>query len=89
MLLLYEGICSSRSHRCEWKNGLDDSTSIMILFMQVDIKRYDCFRYCMSLDSNCILLWWMCSTDCDYVSLVSSRVLLGMVVYHWIVVMYY
>jgi hypothetical protein len=43
----------------------------------------------MSLDSGCILLWWMCSTDCDYVSLVSSCVLLGMVVYHWILVMYY
>jgi hypothetical protein len=43
----------------------------------------------MSLDSSCILLWWMRSTDCDYVSLVSSRALLGMVMYHWIVVMYY
>jgi hypothetical protein len=43
----------------------------------------------MSLDISCILLWWMCSTDCDYVSLVSSLVLLGMVVYQCIVVMYY
>jgi hypothetical protein len=34
----------------------------------------------MSLYSSCILLWWMCSIDCDYVSLVSSHVLLGMVV---------
>jgi hypothetical protein len=43
----------------------------------------------MSLDSSCMLLWWMCSTGCDYVSLVSSRVLLGVVMYHWIVVVYY
>jgi hypothetical protein len=25
--------CSSRSHRCEWKNGPDDSVYIMILFL--------------------------------------------------------
>jgi hypothetical protein len=43
----------------------------------------------MSLDNSCMLLWWMCSTGCDYVSLVSSHVLLGVVVYHWIVVVYY
>jgi hypothetical protein len=36
--LLYKGICSSRSHRCEWKNGPNDSTCIVILFMQVDIR---------------------------------------------------
>jgi hypothetical protein len=24
----------------------------------------------MSLDSRCMLLWWMCSTDCDYMSLI-------------------
>jgi hypothetical protein len=22
----------------------------------------------MSLDSRCMLLWWMCSNDCDYTS---------------------
>jgi hypothetical protein len=33
ILLLYEGRCSSRSHRCEWKNGPDDSVYIMILFL--------------------------------------------------------
>jgi hypothetical protein len=43
----------------------------------------------MSLDNSCMPLWWMCSTSCDYVSLVSSRVLLGVVVYHSIVVVYY
>jgi hypothetical protein len=50
----------------------------------------------MSLGSSCMLLWWMCSTgsDCvslvnDCVSLVSSGLLLGVVVYHWIVVVYY
>ena len=30
----------------------------------------DCFGDCMSLDSRCMLLWWMCSTDCDYMSLI-------------------
>jgi hypothetical protein len=30
--------CSSRSHICEWKNGLDDSVHIVILFMQVNIR---------------------------------------------------
>jgi hypothetical protein len=43
----------------------------------------------MSLDNGCMLLWWMRSTDSDCVSLVSSGVLLGVVVYHWIVVVYY
>jgi hypothetical protein len=33
MLLLYEDRCSSRSHRCEWKNGPDDLVYIMILFL--------------------------------------------------------
>jgi hypothetical protein len=33
MFLLYEGRCSSISHKCEWKNGLN---CIMILFMKVD-----------------------------------------------------
>jgi hypothetical protein len=27
-----EGICSSRSHRCEWKNDPDDSVYIMTFF---------------------------------------------------------
>jgi hypothetical protein len=43
----------------------------------------------ISLENSCMLVWWMCSTGCDYVSLVSSHVLLGVVVYHWIVVVYY
>jgi hypothetical protein len=43
----------------------------------------------MSLDSSCMLLRWMCSTGSDCVSLVSSCVLLGVVVYHWSVVVYY
>jgi hypothetical protein len=37
-VLLSEGRCSSRYHRCEWKNGPYDSICIMILFMQVDIR---------------------------------------------------
>jgi hypothetical protein len=32
-VLLSEGRCSSRSHRCEWKNGPDDSVYINILFL--------------------------------------------------------
>jgi hypothetical protein len=32
-VLLSEGRCSSISHRCEWKNGPDDSVYIMILFL--------------------------------------------------------
>jgi hypothetical protein len=43
----------------------------------------------MSLDNSCMLLWWMCFTGFDDVSLVSSHVLLVVVVYHWIVVVYY
>jgi hypothetical protein len=33
-VLLYEGRCSSISHRCEWKNGPDDSVCIMILLFR-------------------------------------------------------
>jgi hypothetical protein len=43
----------------------------------------------MSLDSICMLLWWMCSTGSDCVSLVSSLVLLVVVVNHWTIVVYY
>jgi hypothetical protein len=32
-VLLSNGRCSSRSHRCEWKNGPDDSFYIIILFL--------------------------------------------------------
>ena len=32
-----EGRCSSRSHRCEWKNGPDDSVCIMILLISNDM----------------------------------------------------
>ena len=40
----------------------------------------------MSLENRFNLLWLMCSTSFDYVSLVSSCVLLGVVVNYWIVV---
>jgi hypothetical protein len=43
----------------------------------------------VSLDNSYVLLWWMCSTGSDCVSLDSSCALLGVVVYHWIVVVYY
>jgi hypothetical protein len=36
----------------------------------------------MSLYISCMLLWWMCSTGSDCVSLVSSCMLLGVVVCH-------
>jgi hypothetical protein len=36
----------------------------------------------VSLDSRYVLLWWMCSTGSDCMSLDSSCVLLGVVVYH-------
>jgi hypothetical protein len=39
-LMFYsKGRCSSRSHRCEWKNGPDDSVYIITMFfVQVDIR---------------------------------------------------
>jgi hypothetical protein len=43
----------------------------------------------MSLNSSYVLLWWMCSTSSDCVSLGSRCALVGVVVYHWIVVVYY
>jgi hypothetical protein len=89
-VLLSEGRCSSRSHRCEWKNGPDDSVYIMILFL------------CRLISNDMIVMETVClwTVDVCYcggcVPLVvtmchrlSSRVLLGVVVYHWIVVVYY
>jgi hypothetical protein len=43
----------------------------------------------VSLYNSYALLWWMCSTSSDCVSLDSSCALLGVVVYHWIMVVYY
>jgi hypothetical protein len=63
------GRCSSRYHRCEWKNGSDDSVYIITFFLCRLISD-DCYEDCMSLDNRCILLWWMCSTVCDYTSLI-------------------
>jgi hypothetical protein len=39
-LIFYsEGRYSSRSHKCEWKNGPDDSVYIIAMFyVQVDIR---------------------------------------------------
>jgi hypothetical protein len=42
----------------------------------------------VSLNSSYVLLWWMCSTSSDCMSPDSSCALLGVVVYHWIVVVY-
>jgi hypothetical protein len=43
----------------------------------------------VSLDIRYVLLWWMCSIGSDCMSLDSSCALLGVVVYHCIVVVYY
>jgi hypothetical protein len=88
-VLLSEGKCSSRSYRCEWKNGPDDLVCIMILLCRLISDDM------IVVETICLWRVVLChcdgmySTDCDYVSLVSSRVLLGVVVYHWIVVVYY
>jgi hypothetical protein len=42
----------------------------------------------VSLYNSYVLLWWMCSTGSDCVSLDSSCTLLGVVVYHWIEFVY-
>jgi hypothetical protein len=34
-VLLSEGRCSSRSHRCEWNNGPNDLVCIMILLCRL------------------------------------------------------
>jgi hypothetical protein len=36
-VLLSEGRCSSISHRCEWKNGPDESVCILILLISDDM----------------------------------------------------
>jgi hypothetical protein len=36
-VLLSEDKCSSRYHRCEWKNGPYESTCIMILLISYDM----------------------------------------------------
>jgi hypothetical protein len=87
MFLLSEGICSSKSHRCEWRNGPDDLVCIMILLYRL-----------ISNDMivvETICLWTIVVCYCGgcvplvvTVSLVSSCVLLRVVVYHWIVVVY-
>jgi hypothetical protein len=33
LMFYFEGRCSSRSHRCEWKNGPDDSVYIITFFL--------------------------------------------------------
>jgi hypothetical protein len=35
MFLLSKGICSSISHRCEWRNGPNDAVCIMILLYKL------------------------------------------------------
>jgi hypothetical protein len=69
MFYLMRADALPRSHICEWKNGPDDSVYIITLFL-CRLMSDDCYEDCMSLDSKCILLWWMCSTVCDYTSLI-------------------
>jgi hypothetical protein len=86
-VLLSDGRCSSIYHRCEWKNGPYDSVYIMTLFsMQVDMIFME--TVCLWIVDVCYcggcvpLVVTMCHR-------LSSCVLLGVVVYHWIVVVYY
>jgi hypothetical protein len=81
-----EGKCCSRSHRCECKNDPDDLICIMILLYRLISDDM------ISVEIVC--LWTV--VVCHYVGCVplfltmchlsSSRVLLGVVVYHSIVV---
>jgi hypothetical protein len=64
MFYLLRADALPRSHRCEWKNGTDDSVYIITLFLCKLISD-DCYE-------NCILLWWMCSTVYDYTSMIKS-----------------
>jgi hypothetical protein len=88
-VLLFEGRCSSRSHRCEWKNGPDDSVCIMILLCRlisddmITVETVCLWTVVVCHCGGCIPL---VVTMCHWLS---SRVLLGVVVYHWIVVVYY
>jgi hypothetical protein len=88
-VLLSKGRFSSRSHICEWKNGPDDLVCIMILLCKLISDDM------ITLETICLLTLFLCHyggcvplvvTMCH---LLSSHVLLGVVVYHWIVVVYY
>ena len=85
-LFYSEGKYSFRSHRCEWKIGPDDSVYIITLFL-CRLVSDDCYEDCMTVDAyycgGCVPLF---VTICCWSS---TCVLLGVVVYHWIVVMYY
>jgi hypothetical protein len=64
MLLLYEGRCSFKSHRCEWKNGPNDSVYIMILFL-CRLISYDM----ISMETLCLWKIDVCYYD-GYITLV-------------------
>jgi hypothetical protein len=84
-----EGRCSSISHRCEWKNGLDESVCMMILLYRLISDDM------ITVETVC--LWTVAVCHCvgcvplfvTIFHLSSSRVMLGVVVYHWVVVVYY
>jgi hypothetical protein len=84
-----EGRCSSRSHRCEWKNGPDDSVCIMILLCRLisnDMITVEIVCLWTVVVCHCVGCVPLVVTMCHWLS---SCVLLGVVVYHWIVVVYY
>jgi hypothetical protein len=84
-----EGIFSSRSHRCEWKNGPDDTVCIRILLYKLisdDMIAVDILCLWIVTVCHCVGCVPLFMTMCH---LSSSCVLLSMVVYHWIVVVYY
>jgi hypothetical protein len=84
-----EGRCSSISHRCEWKNGPDDSICIMILLYRLisdDMITMETVCLWEVTICHCVGCVPLFVTMCH---LSSSRVLFGVVLYHWIVVVYY
>ena len=82
----YCGRYSFRDHRCEWKIGPDKSVYIITLSL-CRMLSYVCYEDCMTVDvdyyGGYVPLF---VTICQWSS---TCVLLGVVVYHWIVVVYY
>jgi hypothetical protein len=58
-VLLSEGRCSSISHRCEWKNGPDDSVCIMILLCRLISYDMNVVEIVCLWTIVVCYLWWM------------------------------
>jgi hypothetical protein len=74
-VLLSEGRCSSRSHRCEWKNDPDESVCIMILL-------------CRLISDDMIVVETVCLWTIGVCYCGGSNPLV-VIVCHWLVVMCY